>query len=718
MTEHIQINAVSPRVAYVADGVQAAFTYPFAIFRAEDLEVWLDDVRQPAGYTVSGAGISAGGAVLFAVPPASGRRVTLWRRLALARTADYQADGLIRAKTLNDEFDFQVAALQQLAEDVGRAVRRAPTSGSLADLTLPEPAAGRGLKWNAAGTALVNTDHDPDLIGDAVAAATTAIAAAATANAARDEAVMAAGGVKVTVTDQTIAPLADKLVAGAGIALSPGGEGGQQLTIAATVTIPDAIFQRLDFLERNLAVNTLRDQIDAGWSLLRMVDGIADEFEDFGGIAGGNVYQLVDRTAGTAVNRANWPNAAQAFDGNYASGTGASGTGSLYIAAMKDWGAGVSRKVHKVVIHPDATYGFSSDPTAKTGIRAYFGSGLAFQWSYAAATESGQPNTQPITIEADFNLGADRYHWIDLYEGTSSGASHQLTIAEIEFHELVGAYTAPPRYDAVGDFFTNQPHPGLVPPLKINADQGWTIASSATNATYPNTINPFLLFDGADASQHYSAGTTCTWTIDSPAPIQVLAYEFRFAPYLSRMPKTWTFDGWNGSSWVTLDIRSNVTDWDVSGSGVRSRRFTCATPGGSYSRHRLNVTANNGDVQHIEFNQLRLFDTASPVMLDFVLQSVAMTAEAVPSEVRLVLLHQSIAATGLNSDCSVEASRDGGVTWTAGTLTRDGAFDAVTDIVSAMVNLSAQPAGTAMRWRFKTFNGKEQRLHGVWMQWR
>lgn len=179
MTEHIQINDVSPSVAYTATGAQSAFSFPFAIFRAEDLEVWLDQSKQSAGYAVSGAGVTTGGSVLFAVPPPAGQGVTLRRRLALARTSDFQADGLIRAKTLNDEFDFQVAALQQVAEELGRTVRRSPTSRSTADLTLPEPQAGRGLKWDAAGTAVINTSVDPDQ--QAVAAETHAVAAAASA---------------------------------------------------------------------------------------------------------------------------------------------------------------------------------------------------------------------------------------------------------------------------------------------------------------------------------------------------------------------------------------------------------------------------------------------------------------------------------------------------------------------------------------------------------
>ncbi|KAF0225916.1 MAG: Cell wall-associated [Rhodospirillaceae bacterium] len=194
MTEHIQINDVAPRVQYLADGIQSAFTFPFAIFKLADLEVWLDDVPQAGGYAVSGAGVSTGGVALFAVPPAADTRITLRRRLIIARTTDYQSDGLIRAKTLNDELDYQVAALQQVAEDVGRAVRRAPTALAVVDLTLPEPAAGRGLKWSPDGSRLINSANDPDAAGDVTLAASQTLLAADAAMAARDQAVAAAAG--------------------------------------------------------------------------------------------------------------------------------------------------------------------------------------------------------------------------------------------------------------------------------------------------------------------------------------------------------------------------------------------------------------------------------------------------------------------------------------------------------------------------------------------
>ncbi len=68
-------------------------------------------------------------------------------------------------------------------------------------------------------------------------------------------------------------------------------------------------------------------------------------------------------------------------------------------------------------------------------------------------------------------------------------------------------------------------------------------------------------------------------------------YEISFAngsSLTSRAPRDWTFQGWNGSSWVILDTRTNQTGW----SGSQTRSFDVSNPG-HYSRYRLHVTEDN-----------------------------------------------------------------------------------------------------------------------------
>ena len=140
MAEHIRIGDVAPRVHYVADGAQAAFTFPFPIFTPADLECWVDGIAQGFGFTVEGAGRSEGGTLRFAAPPRAGARIALRRRQAIARTTDFQPNGVLRANTLNDELDRQVAAIQEMRDTLSAAIRLHPSEPP-AGIELPPRAA-------------------------------------------------------------------------------------------------------------------------------------------------------------------------------------------------------------------------------------------------------------------------------------------------------------------------------------------------------------------------------------------------------------------------------------------------------------------------------------------------------------------------------------------------------------------------------------------------
>ena len=123
MSEHIRIGDIAPRVHYVADGVQTAFTYPFPIFDAGDIALLRDGVPADFGFAVEGAGSSAGGTIRFPAAPSAGTDLTILRRMPIARVTDFQSNGVLRAATLNDELDRQMASLQEVRDDVAGALR-------------------------------------------------------------------------------------------------------------------------------------------------------------------------------------------------------------------------------------------------------------------------------------------------------------------------------------------------------------------------------------------------------------------------------------------------------------------------------------------------------------------------------------------------------------------------------------------------------------------
>jgi hypothetical protein len=160
MAEHIRIGDVAPRVQYVADGTQSVFAFPFPIFSATDLECLVNGERRETGFTIQGAGQSEGGAVTFAAAPASGTRITLRRRMRIQRVTDFQPNGLLRADTLNDELDYQVAALQEIRDEIASSLRADP-SDPPSGLMLPARAgrANRVLGFDSTG-AITLFDRD------------------------------------------------------------------------------------------------------------------------------------------------------------------------------------------------------------------------------------------------------------------------------------------------------------------------------------------------------------------------------------------------------------------------------------------------------------------------------------------------------------------------------------------------------------------------------
>lgn len=143
MTDYLKIRNLLCRTQYICDGERTAFDFTFAVFEPNDIEVWIDDAAVSQGFAVQGVRETDGGRVVFQAPPAAGSRLTLQRRLVIARETDFQHGGILRSDALNDELDRIIAMLQQLDADTSRAVRL-HVSDDAAELRLPVKASRAG----------------------------------------------------------------------------------------------------------------------------------------------------------------------------------------------------------------------------------------------------------------------------------------------------------------------------------------------------------------------------------------------------------------------------------------------------------------------------------------------------------------------------------------------------------------------------------------------
>lgn len=199
MASHIKIGDVSPRIQYTADGVQAAFTYPFPIFENVDLEVYAGTALQSTGFTISGAGDSVGGVVTFDAAPLSGVIVTLARRLNIQRTSDFQESGQFRSKVINDELDYLTASLQQVSDDQSRSLQMSITESKSVDMTLPTPAANMSIVWNDTESGFVNGPTIDEISSAQLYANSASASSVAAATSAGQAATSAAAALAATV---------------------------------------------------------------------------------------------------------------------------------------------------------------------------------------------------------------------------------------------------------------------------------------------------------------------------------------------------------------------------------------------------------------------------------------------------------------------------------------------------------------------------------------
>lgn len=159
--EHIIIADGEARKVFTADGMQTVFDYDFPIFQESDLKVYLagSAVPEGSGYGVTGAGISAGGTVVFDSAPAAGSSVVLVRDVPIERVSDFSDSGAFRASVINTELDRLTAIAQQLATRIRRSVRQGdfdPAALPVGGLNLPAPEPNKLLGWNSGGTGLEN----------------------------------------------------------------------------------------------------------------------------------------------------------------------------------------------------------------------------------------------------------------------------------------------------------------------------------------------------------------------------------------------------------------------------------------------------------------------------------------------------------------------------------------------------------------------------------
>lgn len=115
------ITATTNRIQYTGDGSSTGFAFPFRIFAATDLEVFLAGVLQTTGYSVTGGDPS--GTVNFATAPGAGVAVLIRRAVPATQPMDLVANDPFPAETAEAAFDRNTILAIQMAELIQTCLR-------------------------------------------------------------------------------------------------------------------------------------------------------------------------------------------------------------------------------------------------------------------------------------------------------------------------------------------------------------------------------------------------------------------------------------------------------------------------------------------------------------------------------------------------------------------------------------------------------------------
>ncbi|MFZ5791863.1 MAG: tail fiber protein [Pseudomonadota bacterium] len=166
------IQNTTSRKEYAGDGSTTAFAFPYYFLANADLVVTLRDNATGAetaqvldtDYSVSGAGLAAGGTVTMTAAPASGKTLIIRRSPSLTQSTDFVPNDELPAETLEAAFDRLVMLIQSLDERVDRCLKFPMTDASSLDSHIPSSVtrASKVLGFDASGNPVATTAPTAD----------------------------------------------------------------------------------------------------------------------------------------------------------------------------------------------------------------------------------------------------------------------------------------------------------------------------------------------------------------------------------------------------------------------------------------------------------------------------------------------------------------------------------------------------------------------------
>lgn len=158
----------------------------------------------------------------------------------------------------------------------------------------------------------------------------------------------------------------------------------------------------------------------------------------------------------------------------------------------------------------------------------------------------------------------------------------------------------------------------------IEPNSTGNLVPDMTSATTPSGTAAASDEDaGRPAWQAFDRSMSTEWVTNDGVTTASLSYDFAggatevvvgyvlTAPSIAaRAPSSWTFDGYDGSNWVTLDTQSGLIF------NIRETRYFAVSNTTAYEAYRIDVTANGGDPENLGLTAMSLAEdpaTASAI---------------------------------------------------------------------------------------------------------
>ncbi|WP_340026895.1 hypothetical protein MHB71_15835 [Paenibacillus sp. FSL H7-0940] len=151
---------------------------------------------------------------------------------------------------------------------------------------------------------------------------------------------------------------------------------------------------------------------------------------------------------------------------------------------------------------------------------------------------------------------------------------------------------------------TNKYKDNAIPAMTSNTTPSGVVDASSTYTTF----YPWRAFDRiVDPNGWVAAsGILLGWlSYEFPQAKLITAYSIKSGTTpVNRPPKTWTFEGWEGTKWVILDTRINEPNF----TGEEFRLYGFKNKVG-FKKYRINVTANQGAGDFLAIGDFGMYES-------------------------------------------------------------------------------------------------------------